>query len=113
MHNDTFTGAPAVLPPASGLSNPVSERPKLVTKTNDSGGIEGGISNGTHMYFTVRFKPPATVGWAKNTATYDKEDGVLKVKGRHDPYVMPRTVPPKRQWQPWPSRKNSRHTKAD
>lgn len=66
---------------------------KLVTKTNNSGGIQGGISNGAHIYFRVAFKPPATIGQQQSTARYDLEAGVLEAKGRHDPCVVPRAVP--------------------
>ncbi|KAF0450053.1 chorismate synthase [Gigaspora margarita] len=63
------------------------------TKTNYSGGIQGGISNGENIYFRVAFKPPATISQAQNTATYDGVDGVLAARGRHDPCVVPRAVP--------------------
>ncbi|KAJ5678695.1 bifunctional chorismate synthase/riboflavin reductase aro2 [Penicillium macrosclerotiorum] len=66
---------------------------RLTTKTNNSGGIQGGISNGASIYFRVAFKPPATIGQAQTTATYDLEEGVLEAKGRHDPCVVPRAVP--------------------
>ncbi|CAG8808710.1 28379_t:CDS:2 [Gigaspora margarita] len=65
----------------------------LGTKTNFSGGIQGGISNGENIYFRVAFKPPATISQAQNTATYDGVDGVLAARGRHDPCVVPRAVP--------------------
>lgn len=65
----------------------------LGTKTNYSGGIQGGISNGENIYFRVAFKPPATISQAQNTATYDGVDGVLAARGRHDPCVVPRAVP--------------------
>lgn len=81
IHNDPFI-----------KSSQGPGRPRLTTKTNNSGGIQGGISNGAHIYFTVGFKPPATIGQAQKTATYDEEDGVLEAKGRHDPSVVPRAV---------------------
>ena len=66
----------------------------MTTKTNNSGGIQGGISNGAPVYFRVAFKPPATIGQAQKTATYSGEsDGILEAKGRHDPCVVPRAVP--------------------
>ncbi|KAI9030392.1 chorismate synthase [Hyaloraphidium curvatum] len=65
----------------------------LGTKTNFSGGIQGGISNGEHVYFRVAFKPPATIGKAQPTASFTGTDGVLEAKGRHDPCVLPRAVP--------------------
>ena len=70
-----------------------SNKPRLTTKTNNSGGIQGGITNGAHIYFTVGFKPPATIGQAQTTAGYDEVDGKLEAKGRHDPCVVPRAVP--------------------
>ncbi len=69
------------------------QKQRLTTKTNNSGGIQGGISNGAAIYFRVAFKPPATIGQAQTTATYGFEEGVLEAKGRHDPCVVPRAVP--------------------
>lgn len=92
IHNDPFIKAPAVPPSQSGLQ-PGVPRPRLTTKTNNSGGIQGGISNGAHIYFTVAFKPPATIGQAQQTTTYDEVEGILEAKGRHDPCVVPRAIP--------------------
>lgn len=76
-----LTGAPEVNGP-------------LTTTTNFSGGIQGGISNGNHIYFTVGFKAAATIGQDQLTATYDgSSQGILAAKGRHDPSVVPRAVP--------------------
>ncbi|QWX85117.1 chorismate synthase [Cellulophaga sp. HaHaR_3_176] len=63
------------------------------TKTNRSGGIQGGISNGMDIYFNVAFKPVATV--IQPYETIDKEGNMVKTqgKGRHDPCVVPRAVP--------------------
>ncbi len=63
------------------------------TKTNYSGGIQGGISNGMDIYFNVAFKPVATL--IQEYETIDKEGKVVKMhgKGRHDPCVVPRAVP--------------------
>ncbi|MGB5667724.1 MAG: chorismate synthase [Maribacter sp.] len=63
------------------------------TKTNFSGGIQGGISNGMDIYFNVAFKPVATV--IQPYETIDKEGNkvITKGKGRHDPCVVPRAVP--------------------
>lgn len=91
VHNDPFIKAPAM--PAGATDRPSVPRPRLTTKTNNSGGVQGGISNGAPIYFTVAFKPPATIGQAQQTATYDTEEGVLEAKGRHDPCVVPRAVP--------------------
>lgn len=65
---------------------------RLGTATNRSGGVQGGISNGEPIVFRVAFKPPATIGIAQQTATYSGDTGVLEVKGRHDPCVVPRAV---------------------
>ncbi|MCJ1389399.1 bifunctional chorismate synthase/riboflavin reductase [NAD(P)H] aro2 [Xylographa bjoerkii] len=92
-HNDAFIQAPAVPPSHSGASSNPATRPRLTTKTNNSGGVQGGISNGAPIYFRVAFKPPATIGQAQKTASYDSEEGVLEAKGRHDPCVVPRAVP--------------------
>ena len=63
------------------------------TKTNHSGGVQGGISNGMDIYFNVAFKPVATV--IQGYETIDKEGNkvVTQGKGRHDPCVVPRAVP--------------------
>tara|TARA_R110002051_G_scaffold56046_9_gene104046 strand:+ start:44764 stop:45828 length:1065 start_codon:yes stop_codon:yes gene_type:complete len=63
------------------------------TKTNYSGGIQGGISNGMDIYFNVAFKPVATV--IQGYETIDKDGNIIKTqgKGRHDPCVVPRAVP--------------------
>ncbi|MDV7138711.1 chorismate synthase [Maribacter sp. TH_r10] len=67
--------------------------PDGTTKTNFSGGIQGGISNGMDIYFKVAFKPVATV--IQPYQTIDKEGNTVttKGKGRHDPCVVPRAVP--------------------
>ena len=68
-------------------------KPDGTTKTNYSGGIQGGISNGMDIYFNVAFKPVATV--IQPYETIDKEGNMIKTqgKGRHDPCVVPRAVP--------------------
>ncbi len=66
---------------------------KLKTRTNNSGGIQGGISNGENIYFKIAFKPPATIGQAQTTVDYAGNNVVLEAKGRHDPCVLPRAVP--------------------
>ena len=65
----------------------------IQTKTNHSGGIQGGISNGQDIYFRVAFKPIATVLMEQHTVNIDGKDTTLKAKGRHDPCVLPRAVP--------------------
>ncbi len=66
---------------------------RIRTRTNHSGGVQGGISNGEDIYFNVAFKPVATI--MQDQATIDKEgnDSVVSGKGRHDPCVLPRAVP--------------------
>ena len=66
---------------------------KIDIKTNNSGGIQGGISNGQDVYFRVAFKPVATVLKEQCTVTRDGKDTTLRVHGRHDPCVLPRAVP--------------------
>lgn len=63
------------------------------THTNHSGGIQGGISNGQDIYFRVAFKSVATIMMEQETVDMKGEDTVLKVRGRHDPCVLPRAVP--------------------
>ncbi|OMJ17488.1 Chorismate synthase [Smittium culicis] len=65
----------------------------LKTVKNHSGGIQGGISNGENIYFTVAFKPAATISCIQETATYDGRAGTLETRGRHDPCVASRAVP--------------------
>ena len=76
-HNDLFV--------ASGR--------KLSTKTNYSGGVQGGISNGQAIKFEVAFKPAPTIGKAQKTVDYEGREVLLEGKGRHDPCVLPRAVP--------------------
>ncbi len=71
----------------------VKKGDRLGTKTNNSGGIQGGISNGEPIFFRVAFKPVATIGIEQKTADYDGNEVVLAAKGRHDPCVVPRAVP--------------------
>ncbi|TEB39150.1 chorismate synthase [Coprinellus micaceus] len=65
----------------------------LGTKTNWSGGIQGGITNGEDIYFRIGFKSPATISQAQDTVQYDGTPGTLAARGRHDPCVVPRAVP--------------------
>ena len=78
--NDIFT-------PASEDSSHPS------TKTNHSGGIQGGISNGQDIYFRVAFKPVATILTQQDTIDMEGNPTTLKAQGRHDPCVLPRAVP--------------------
>ncbi len=69
------------------------EGDRVRTKTNNSGGIQGGISNGENIIFRVAFKPTATIMSEQQTVNTDKEDSTLKGRGRHDACVLPRAVP--------------------
>jgi chorismate synthase len=66
---------------------------KIRTTTNNSGGVQGGISNGEDIYFRVAFKPPATIALEQKTVTTANEETELATRGRHDPCVLPRAVP--------------------
>jgi chorismate synthase len=77
MHNDEF----------------VSESNTVKTKTNHSGGIQGGISNGDDIYFRIAFKPVATIMQKQNTINAIGEAVEMTGQGRHDPCVLPRAVP--------------------
>lgn len=71
----------------------VSPDGHIGTLTNNSGGIQGGISNGEDIYFRVAFKPVATILQKQNTVDRNGNATVLDAKGRHDPCVLPRAVP--------------------
>lgn len=77
VHNDEF----------------IVENGNVSTKTNNSGGIQGGISNGEEIYCKVAFKPVATIMSKQNSIDKEKTNVELSVKGRHDPCVVPRAVP--------------------
>lgn len=77
QHNDAF----------------VNEGGKVKTKTNYSGGIQGGISNGEDIYFRVAFKPVATIMQDQESVNEAGETITVSGKGRHDPCVVPRAVP--------------------
>jgi len=78
-HNDEF-----YIDPVTGATR---------TKTNRSGGIQGGISNGENIVVHVAFKPTSTIGQVQATVTRDGQEVELRGKGRHDPCVLPRAVP--------------------
>jgi chorismate synthase len=78
QHNDEFTA---------------DKSGKIRTKTNRSGGIQGGISNGEDLIFRIAFKPTATLLREQKTVTKDGQPATLKARGRHDPCVLPRAVP--------------------
>jgi chorismate synthase len=66
---------------------------KIRTKTNYSGGVQGGISNGEDIYFNVAFKPVATIMQDQPSVDKEGNETVVSGKGRHDPCVVPRAVP--------------------
>jgi chorismate synthase len=70
-----------------------SEDGRLRTATNNSGGIQGGISNGEPIVLRVAFKPTATIRKEQQTVDSDGNATTLAAKGRHDPCVLPRAVP--------------------
>lgn len=70
-----------------------AEGDQVHTRTNNSGGVQGGISNGEPIIFRIAFKPTATILRYQETITPGKEPTTLKPKGRHDPCVLPRAVP--------------------
>ncbi len=76
-HNDVFT----------------NEDGKVSTTTNNSGGIQGGISNGMDIYFKAAFKPVATIIPSQDSIDMAGEPTKVAGKGRHDPCVLPRAVP--------------------
>lgn len=71
----------------------VADHGHITTRTNNSGGIQGGISNGQDICFRVAFKPVATLLRSQNTVDANGCATVLQAKGRHDPCVLPRAVP--------------------
>ncbi|KAJ6900607.1 chorismate synthase [Populus alba x Populus x berolinensis] len=66
---------------------------RIRTRTNRSGGIQGGISNGEIINMRIAFKPTSTIGKKQHTVTRDKKETDLIARGRHDPCVVPRAVP--------------------
>ncbi len=66
---------------------------QVVTKTNHSGGVQGGISNGADIYCNIAFKPVATIMQDQHTVDNSGNEITLHGKGRHDPCVVPRAVP--------------------
>lgn len=71
----------------------IKDGDKVKTKSNYSGGIQGGISNGEDVYFNVAFKPVATIMKDQESVDKDGNSVTVKGKGRHDPCVVPRAVP--------------------
>jgi chorismate synthase len=70
-----------------------AEMNEPLTRTNNSGGIQGGITNGMPVYFNVAFKPVATVMKAQQSVNREGMEVTVEGKGRHDPCVLPRAVP--------------------
>lgn len=77
-HNDPFT---------------TDEFGRIRTKSNRSGGVQGGISNGEDIVFRVAFKPTATISRPQETVDREGHAVILEARGRHDPCVLPRAVP--------------------
>ncbi|KAI7739620.1 hypothetical protein M8C21_003643 [Ambrosia artemisiifolia] len=71
----------------------MDEHGRVRTRTNRSGGIQGGISNGEIINMRIAFKPTSTISRKQNTVTRDKKETELTARGRHDPCVVPRAVP--------------------
>jgi chorismate synthase len=69
------------------------EEGKIKTRTNRSGGVQGGITNGMDIYFNAAFKPVATIVQAQESVNEAGEKTEVQGKGRHDPCVLPRAVP--------------------
>jgi chorismate synthase len=66
---------------------------KIETKSNHSGGIQGGISNGSIICFDAAFRPTSSISKTQNTVNHDGKEIELQIDGRHDPCVVPRAVP--------------------
>ena len=79
QHNDSFVES--------------DDAKKLKTISNNSGGIQGGISNGENIEMKIAFKPTATIGKEQKTVNSEGKEVLIKAKGRHDPCVLPRAVP--------------------
>ncbi|KAL3523436.1 hypothetical protein ACH5RR_016270 [Cinchona calisaya] len=71
----------------------MDEHGRVRTRTNRSGGIQGGISNGEIINMRIAFKPTSTIARKQNTVTRDRHETELIARGRHDPCVVPRAVP--------------------
>lgn len=71
----------------------VNDNGKIRTKTNHSGGIQGGISNGEKIYFNVAFKPIPTIMQPQHTVDVEGEEVIYDIEGRHDVCVVPRVLP--------------------
>ncbi|MDH5596930.1 MAG: chorismate synthase [Candidatus Peregrinibacteria bacterium] len=88
------SGFDAILMTGSQHNDPLSRKgKKIVTTSNRSGGVVGGISNGMDIIFRVAFKPTATIFKKQKTVTSKGKDTYIQMSGRHDPCVLPRAVP--------------------
>jgi chorismate synthase len=85
QHNDPFYNAGGGGQDAGGG--------RIRTRTNHSGGVQGGISNGESIILRVAFKPTATILREQETVDVDGNETTIKARGRHDPCVLPRAVP--------------------
>lgn len=92
---ESGSGFAGTLLPGSAHNDPFYRRDdgSIGTRTNHSGGIQGGISNGEPIALRIAFKPTATIMRAQDTVDKDGNPAVLQPKGRHDPCVLPRAVP--------------------
>ena len=66
---------------------------RVRTRTNNSGGVQGGISNGENMLIRAAFKPTATILQSQETVDEEGNETTIEGRGRHDPCVLPRAVP--------------------
>lgn len=92
-YGEGFAGVTARGSEQNDLFVPAVNGQGITTKTNHSGGIQGGLSNGQDIYFRVAFKPVATVLREQQTVDTDGKPTTLTARGRHDPCVLPRAVP--------------------
>ncbi|MCB1168681.1 MAG: chorismate synthase [Leptospiraceae bacterium] len=90
-HNDIFD--PEELPPEPESGAGIQGVPIIKTRTNRSGGIQGGISNGMPILLRLAFKPTATIKKRQDSVNEAGESTTLRAGGRHDPCVLPRAVP--------------------
>lgn len=92
-YGEGFAGVTARGSEHNDIFVPAADPKGITTKTNHSGGIQGGLSNGQDIYFRVAFKPVATVLREQQTVDTDGRPVTLTARGRHDPCVLPRAVP--------------------